>query len=62
MEFIKEKGGMSEPLKLTPKEAFWELEKADERNRARLLENYTITRAAQHADKKADEKLRKSLQ
>lgn len=39
-----------------------ELKLADERYRRRLLADYSITRAAQHADKKSDEKLRKSLE
>ncbi|WP_158547512.1 hypothetical protein [Rhodovulum sp. 12E13] len=52
---------MEDPLDLTPRQAFAELRLADKRHKRRLLEDYTISRAAQHADKNADNKLRKAL-
>jgi hypothetical protein len=60
-DFLRE-NGIDDPFELTPKQAIAELKLADERYRRRLLAEYSITRAAQHADKKADEKLRKSLE
>lgn len=59
-DFLRE-NGIDDPLRLTPRQAMTELRLADERHRRRLLQEYTITRAAQHADNKADEKLRKTL-
>ncbi len=60
-DFLRE-NGIEDPLDLTPKQAMAELQLADERYRRRLLAEYSITRAAHHADKKADEKLRKTLE
>lgn len=60
LDFLEE-NGVEDPTSLTPPQAVARLHLADKRHRRRLMENYAITRAAQHADKKADEKLRKEL-
>jgi len=60
-DFLRE-NGVEDPLELTPKQAVAELQLADERYRRRLLSEYSISRAAHHADKKSDQKLRKSLE
>lgn len=60
LDFLRD-NGVANPMDLTPPQALAELHLADKRHRRRLMESYAITRAAQHADKKADEKLRKEL-
>lgn len=54
--------GHSDALNYTPRQAAVFAKEAVKRRKAQGLQDYSITRAAHHADKEADKKIRKDFE